>query len=84
MFDSVSRMSRCASEGYKDYKMLYEMGVDLVFLNEPLRNTWGVMENRFRICSPSTVKEKRMGTDFTSSNPGSSGTESFSLNFSSG
>ena len=39
MFDSVSRMSRCASEGYKDYKMLYEMGVELIFLNEPLINS---------------------------------------------
>ena len=39
VFDSVSRMSRCASEGYKDYKMLYEMGVELVFLNEPLINS---------------------------------------------
>ena len=39
VFDSVSRMSRCASEGYKDYKMLYEMGVELIFLNEPLINS---------------------------------------------
>ena len=39
VFDSVSRMSRNAQEGYKDYKMLYELGVSLVFLNEPLINT---------------------------------------------
>lgn len=39
MFDSVSRMSRNAEEGFKDYKMLYESGVHLVFLNEPLINT---------------------------------------------
>ncbi len=39
VFDSVSRMSRNATEGFKDYKMLYEMGVNLVFLNEPLINT---------------------------------------------
>ena len=39
VFDSVSRMSRNAAEGYKDYKMLYELGVNLVFLNEPLINT---------------------------------------------
>ena len=39
MFDSVSRMSRNAEEGFKDYKMLYELGVNLVFLNEPLINT---------------------------------------------
>ena len=36
---SVSRMSRNAEEGFKDYKMLYESGVNLVFLNEPLINT---------------------------------------------
>ena len=39
VFDSVSRMSRNAQEGYKDYKMLYELGVNLIFLNEPLINT---------------------------------------------
>lgn len=39
VFDSVSRMSRNAAEGFKDYKMLYEMGIDLVFINEPLINT---------------------------------------------
>ena len=39
VFDSVSRMSRNAGEGYKDYKMLYELGVHLIFLNEPLINT---------------------------------------------
>ena len=39
VFDSVSRMSRNAEEGFKDYKMLYERGVNLVFLNEPLINT---------------------------------------------
>ena len=39
VFDSVSRMSRNADEGFKDYKTLYEMGVNLIFLNEPLINT---------------------------------------------
>ena len=39
VFDSVSRMSRNADEGFNDYKMLYEKGVHLVFLNEPLINT---------------------------------------------
>ena len=32
-------MSRNADEGFKDYKMLYEKGVHLIFLNEPLINT---------------------------------------------
>ena len=39
VFDSVSRMSRNAEEGFKDYTMLYKRGVHLVFLNEPLINT---------------------------------------------
>ena len=39
IFDSVSRMSRNAEEGFKDYKLLYERGVHLIFLNEPLINT---------------------------------------------
>jgi DNA invertase Pin-like site-specific DNA recombinase len=39
VFDSVSRMSRNAAEGFKDYKTLYGMGVNLIFLNEPLINT---------------------------------------------
>ncbi len=39
VFDSVSRMSRNAEEGFKDYKALYEAGINLVFLNEPLINT---------------------------------------------
>ena len=39
IFDSVSRMSRNADEGFKDYEMLYEAGINLVFINEPLINT---------------------------------------------
>lgn len=39
VFDSVSRMARNSAEGFQDYKMLYERGVHLVFLNEPLINT---------------------------------------------
>ena len=39
VFDSVSRMSRNAQEGFKDYKMLYQRGIHLIFLNEPLINT---------------------------------------------
>lgn len=39
VFDSVSRMSRNAEEGFKDYKSLYEMGINLIFINEPLINT---------------------------------------------
>ena len=32
-------MSRNSDEGFKDYKRLYELGINLVFLNEPLINT---------------------------------------------
>ena len=39
VFDSVSRMSRNAQEGFKDYKALYQRGIHLIFLNEPLINT---------------------------------------------
>ena len=39
VFDSVSRMSRNATEGYRDYKTLYEAGINLIFLNEPLIST---------------------------------------------
>ena len=39
IFDSVSRMSRNADEGYNTYKMLYSMGVTLVFIREPHINT---------------------------------------------
>ena len=39
VFDSVSRMSRNAEEGFADYKKLYEADINLIFLNEPLINT---------------------------------------------
>ena len=39
VFDSVSRMSRNADEGFAAYQQLYENGVDLVFLKEPHINT---------------------------------------------
>lgn len=39
IFDSVSRMSRNAEEGFKLYKDLYDKGVNLVFLKEQHINT---------------------------------------------
>ena len=39
VFDSVSRMSRNASEGWELYEDLYEQGINLVFLKEPHINT---------------------------------------------
>lgn len=39
VFDSVSRMSRNAEEGFKTYEELYQKGINLVFLKEPHINT---------------------------------------------
>ena len=39
IFDSVSRMSRTADGGFQMYKVLYTMGVELIFLKEPHINT---------------------------------------------
>lgn len=39
VFDSVSRMSRNAIEGFNLYKELYDKGINLVFLKEPHINT---------------------------------------------
>ena len=39
VFDSVSRISRNAEDGYKLYQKLYGKGVNLVFLKEPHINT---------------------------------------------
>ena len=39
VFDSVSRMSRDAKEGFELYERLFNVGVELVFLKEPHINT---------------------------------------------
>lgn len=39
IFDSVSRMSRNAEEGFNAYEELFKRGVELVFLKEPHINT---------------------------------------------
>lgn len=39
IFDSVSRMSRNAEEGFTAYEELYNRGINLVFLKEPYINT---------------------------------------------
>ena len=39
VFDSVSRMSRNAEDGYNLYQELYSLGINLVFLKEPHINT---------------------------------------------
>ena len=39
VFDSVSRMSRNAEEGYQTYEYLFNKGVNLEFIKEPMVNT---------------------------------------------
>ncbi len=39
VFDEVSRMSRNAEEGYRDYQELYKKEIELVFIKEPQINT---------------------------------------------
>lgn len=39
IFDSVSRMSRDAADGFNIYEKLYQDGVNLIFLKEPHINT---------------------------------------------
>lgn len=39
IFDSVSRMSRSAEEGFELYQELFNKGVNLVFIKEPTINT---------------------------------------------
>lgn len=39
VFDSVSRMSRNAEEGFNLYEELYNKGIELIFLKEPHINT---------------------------------------------
>lgn len=39
VFDSVSRMSRNAEEGFNLYEELYNLGINIVFLKEPHINT---------------------------------------------
>jgi len=44
IFDSVSRMSRDAEEGFEVYQKLYERGVELIFLKEPHISTTSYRE----------------------------------------
>ena len=52
IFDSVSRMSRNAEEGFDQYQELFNKGVNLVYLKEPHINTAtyrAALENRLQI-----------------------------------
>ena len=39
VFDSVSRMSRNSKEGIEEYRELYNLGINLIFIKEPYINT---------------------------------------------
>jgi len=52
IFDSVSRMSRNAEEGFALYEVLFKQGVDLVFIKEPHINTATyrqALENKLKV-----------------------------------
>lgn len=53
VFDSVSRMSRNAEEGFEAYEALYNRGINLVFLKEPHINT-DVFKNAIAVSVPMT------------------------------
>lgn len=53
IFDSVSRMSRNAAEGFEAYEALYNRGVHLVFLKEPHINS-DVFKNAISVSVPMT------------------------------
>lgn len=53
VFDSVSRMSRNAEEGYEDYMKLFDMGVSLEFIKQPYINT-EVYRNKIGTTLPKT------------------------------
>ncbi len=39
VFDEVSRMSRNADEGFRDYKELFDRGIEITFIKEPQINS---------------------------------------------
>lgn len=52
VFDSVSRMSRNAQEGFKLYKELFSKGISLVFLNESYINTFVYQQSMQAVSCP--------------------------------
>ena len=56
IFDSVSRMSRNADEGFTAYEELFTRGVELVFLKEPHINT-ATFKNAMEKAIPELIEE---------------------------
>ena len=52
VFDSVSRMSRNAEDGFRDYETLYYRGVELIFLKEPMIDTSTFRNATVVVCPP--------------------------------
>ena len=59
IFDSVSRMSRNADEGFSLYEELYNKGIELVFLKEPHINT-----NTYKKALESNISMTGTNVDF--------------------
>lgn len=68
IFDSVSRMSRNAEEGFTLYKDLMERGIELIFLKEPYVNTETYQQAmRTQLAAPSGIDDadaKELVSDF--------------------
>lgn len=62
IFDSVSRMSRSAEDGFNDYMQLYDKGIKLVFLKEPHLDSESYRKSAEQI-SMMRVGEVKSGTD---------------------
>lgn len=62
-FDEVSRMSRNAEEGFKEWQELYTRGVDLIFLKEPYCSTTDFREQQER--TKSQIKTEKTGDALT-------------------
>lgn len=62
IFDSVSRMSRNAEEGFILYENLYHKGVELIFLKEPYINT-GIYKEALQRRIDSTIATGNQATD---------------------
>ena len=64
VFDSVSRMSRNAAEGFELYKKWYDEGIELVYLKEPSINTAitrKMLQNRIDISIHNGWRETGLG-----------------------
>ena len=62
VFDEISRMSRDEHDGYEQYKRLYDMGIELVFLKEPQLNTESY-KNAMQKCIDLNVNTGDKATD---------------------